>query len=128
MGIYMVPASAVLAHRIYHANGLPGPMHINWQVDVALAQHAPNALGGDAPQDLELASTDQLIAMLHRPGSEPNFSPESCGFCRAEFLQLSVDAELRATQTLKALVPSLTQVRWMGWFTHRHLGTNSYTI
>ncbi|KDN50556.1 hypothetical protein RSAG8_01054, partial [Rhizoctonia solani AG-8 WAC10335] len=62
----------------------------------------------------------------YAPNPETDFNQESCSFCRSEFLQASLDAELSATQTLKSLLPSLSEVQWQGWFTPNHLGDTRF--
>ncbi|CAE6502079.1 unnamed protein product [Rhizoctonia solani] len=127
VGIYLIPTSVVLAHRIYHAHKLPAPDVINWQLAISLAKNAPDGLANDVlPAGLEPASVDELIDMLHQPNPETDFNQESCSFCRSEFLQASLDAELSATQTLKSLLPSLSEVQWQGWFTPNHLGDTRF--
>ncbi|KAH7341845.1 hypothetical protein B0J17DRAFT_765850 [Rhizoctonia solani] len=129
VGIYLIPTSVVLAHRLYHVKKLPAPHVINWQLAIALAKHSPAALAGEViPPGLEPASTDELVELLHRPKPETNFDQESCQFCRSEFLQASIDAELNATSTLKHLLPSLSEVEWQGWFTPNHLGVSSRSL
>ncbi|KEP53903.1 hypothetical protein V565_024990 [Rhizoctonia solani 123E] len=129
VGIYLIPTSVVLAHRIYHAHELSAPEDINWQLAISLARNAPGDLGSEVlPAGLEPASADELVDILHQPTPESDFNPESCLFCRSEFLQASVDAELSATQTLKNLLPSLNEVQWQGWFTPNHLGVSAYSL
>ncbi|KAF8688990.1 hypothetical protein RHS03_09216, partial [Rhizoctonia solani] len=126
VGIYLIPTSVVLAHRIYHAQEIPAPNDFNWQQAITLARHAPAALAGQAmPPGLEPATADDLIDLLHKPNSEPGFSRQSCRFCELEFSQANIDAESNATRTLKVLLPSLAEVQWQSWFTPNHLGVSS---
>ncbi|KAJ1307457.1 hypothetical protein OPQ81_001557 [Rhizoctonia solani] len=126
VGIYLIPTSVVLAHRIYHAHELRAPHVINWQQAITLAINAPDALVGEGmPPGLESASADELVDLLHQRNPAPGFTEESCQFCRLDFLQASIDAEFSATNVLKNLLPSLREVQWQGWFTPNHLGISS---
>ncbi|KAH7308253.1 hypothetical protein B0J17DRAFT_634505 [Rhizoctonia solani] len=128
VGIYLIPTSVVLAHRIYHAHKISAPDVIIWQQAIPLARSGSAALLSNVlPPALELASTHDLVDVLHQPNPEPNFNRESCAFCRANFLQASVDAELSATSILKSLLPSLREVQWQGWFTPNHQGISSHS-
>ncbi|KAF8599665.1 hypothetical protein BDV93DRAFT_560140 [Ceratobasidium sp. AG-I] len=126
LGVYITPSSAVLAHRLYHIRGLPAPAMIDWQQAIPLAQIPP--IQGNETPELEPASSEDLVSLLHQPSSEPDFGPETCSLCVEEILDISQAAESNANQILKQLVPSLEIVEWMGWFTPGHLGSNTHSF
>ncbi|KAF8599676.1 hypothetical protein BDV93DRAFT_295031 [Ceratobasidium sp. AG-I] len=137
MGLYFVPSSIVLAHRLYHRRGLPAPEAIEWQQAIPLAEtqqiietiEAGAAEPGQATQTHDPATTAQLISLLHQPDPETEFGPEhNCALCTESTSQISEDAERRANAILTNLVPSLSQIQWMAWLTPKHLGVHTYTL
>ncbi|KAF8599671.1 hypothetical protein BDV93DRAFT_609111 [Ceratobasidium sp. AG-I] len=131
MGLYFVPSSIVLAHRLYHRRGLPAPEVIEWQQAIPLAESVESAEIEleQALQPRGSATTAQLITLLHQPDHEIEFGPEhNCALCMEVTSQITEDAERRANAILANLVPSLIQVQWMAWLTPGHLGVHTYTL
>ncbi|KAF8599658.1 hypothetical protein BDV93DRAFT_294798 [Ceratobasidium sp. AG-I] len=119
LGVYLMPSSAVLAHRAFHVRNLPAPEVIDWQqaVPLAIARTSDEIL----PRPTGIP---ELVSVLHRTPEE-DFGPDSCSFCKEQSYQATQEAEKRASQILKEVVPSLECVEWMNWFTPRHLGISS---
>jgi len=118
LGIYLMPSSAVLAHRVYHAQDRPAPHIIDWQ------QAVPLALQGQTDEPRP-AQVSQLVTLLHT-NSEQDFDHNSCKFCKDESYDIMQTAERNANQILKEVVPSLECVEWMDWFTPGHLGVSPH--
>jgi hypothetical protein len=116
-----MPSSVVLAHRVFHSQDRAAPDVINWQQAVPLA----NAHQHDGPLTPQDAQVDDLVSLLHQPPDE-NFSLESCRFCREQSYPETQAAEQSAKGILKEVIPSLTRVEWMNWFTPRHLGVSTH--
>ncbi|KAG8701407.1 hypothetical protein FRC08_004094 [Ceratobasidium sp. 394] len=127
MGIYLISSSIVLAHRLYHARGLAAPADIDWQVAIPLAQQPPGDLADGEPLQIEPATTEDLIDLLHRSDSGFELDQPNCNLCTSQFLDANLAAEAAANRMITELVPSLSSIQWMGWFTRNHLGVNSYT-
>ncbi|QRV89400.1 hypothetical protein RhiJN_17418 [Ceratobasidium sp. AG-Ba] len=124
MGVYLVPSSAVLAHRLYHTRGLPAPAIIDWQQAIPLAQQPLN-IHPVNPVQVEPATTSALIDLLHQPDLDFDASQPMCSLCLAEFSEANWSAETAAASILKEVVPSLETIQWMNWFSPRHLGLSS---
>ncbi|KAF8594012.1 hypothetical protein BDV93DRAFT_549352 [Ceratobasidium sp. AG-I] len=123
LGVYLMPSSAVLAHRVFHVRKLPVPNVIEWQQAVTLAlQEEANDL--TFPR---LVQISELVTLLHT-NCEQDFGLDSCGPCRDQSYQSTLDAEQNANQILKEVVPSLECVEWMNWFTPGHLGLSHHLI
>lgn len=121
LGIYLVPSTTVLAHRLFHARNLPVPPIINWQTELA-PPHNPNQNGqGPQPQP-PLAQIPELVALLHQAPEK-----EICEQCQRDYLAGTQAAEISATNILKKILPSLELVEWMNWFSPFHLGLQSVT-
>lgn len=114
LGIYLMPSTTVLAHRLFHARNLPAPPTINWQQALAAPPLNVNQNGLQATPQIS-----DLISLLHR---EPE--SETCERCREESFAGAQSAEVSANRILKELVPGLQCVDWMDWFTPLHLGVS----
>lgn len=118
LGVYLIPSTAVLAHRAYHVQNQPEPAHIQWHqalIDLGIA---------DARQPPNPA----LLISLYHQKPEPNFGPNSCILCHDAFFNQSKNAEQNASAVMKENIPSLETVEWMDWFSPSHLGASSYTV
>jgi len=123
VGLYLIPSTTILAHRLYHRRGRPAPHTIDWQQAIPLAQvPAPVA-------DLEPATIDQLVSLLHERDPETEFGEQHiCTMCTEAIEQTTKDAEIHANLILSEVLPSLVKIQWMGWLTVGHLGVNSYNL
>ncbi|KAG8703311.1 hypothetical protein FRC09_004232 [Ceratobasidium sp. 395] len=129
LGLYLIPSTTVLAHRIYHIRNVPAPAAIEWQ------QAIPQAplLGPDADAlaepdaQFEHAAIEQLISLLHDFNSANDFNTSRiCTMCFEAVDHISRSAETSANAILKELIPSLEKIQWMNWLSPRHLGLNTY--
>ncbi|QRV74698.1 hypothetical protein RhiJN_02713 [Ceratobasidium sp. AG-Ba] len=121
MGVYLIPSSVVLAHRLYHTRGVSAPHVIEWQLAIPLAQQPLN-MQPENPAQVEPATTSALVDLLHRPDNDFDASQPTCKLCLVEFSDTNRSAEAAATSILKEALPSLETVQWMNWFSSRHLG------
>ncbi|CAE6510454.1 unnamed protein product [Rhizoctonia solani] len=112
LGIYLIPSTAILAHRCFHVHNQPAPPQINWQAALA---PPPNAAAPQLQQQPPQVS--DLIALLHQAPEE-----KECQWCREEFFVPSESTVTSTNRILKAAVPSLDYIEWMDWFTPKHLG------
>ncbi|KAG8718350.1 hypothetical protein FRC08_005443 [Ceratobasidium sp. 394] len=130
LGLYLIPSTTILAHRLYHKRNVAAPEHIEWQHAIPLASLPADVVLDDAAQlNLTPASTDQLSSILYQTDPREEFGPEStCGFCVESLSQIGDDAETRANAILKNLLPNLTSVQWMAWFSPDHLGVNVHEL
>ncbi|CAE6410990.1 unnamed protein product [Rhizoctonia solani] len=101
LGIYLMPSTAVLAHRCFHIHEQPAPPQINWQA--ALTPMLPDTVDPQ-PQPQSPQASD-LIALLHQAPEEKDLTS--------------------ANRILKEVIPNLDRVEWMDWFTSKHLGVCS---
>jgi hypothetical protein len=124
IGLYLIPSTIILAHRLYHRRGLTAPEVIEWQQAIPLAQ-IPTPAHDEA---VEPATIDQLISLLHERDPETEFGEHICAMCVEEMEWITKDAETHANAILSELLPSLTKIQWMGWLTAGHLGVNSYNL
>ncbi|QRV89410.1 hypothetical protein RhiJN_17428 [Ceratobasidium sp. AG-Ba] len=123
LGLYLIPSTTVLAHRLYHRRGITAPAILEWQQPLALI--APGA-PGVAAQPMTRA---ELISLLHEPDPESEFGSERmCTMCLSTTDEDSRRVEREANLILKGLLPSLETIQWMSWFTPGHLGFNSYLL
>ncbi|KAG8702943.1 hypothetical protein FRC08_003156 [Ceratobasidium sp. 394] len=108
LGLYLIPSTTVLAHRLYHRRNLPAPDVIEWQQAILQAQLP------DLVPDIQVepATTNQLISLLHDPDPK----------------KINTNAETSANAILKESLPSLEKVQWMNWLSPGHLGLDSYTL
>ncbi|KAJ1307463.1 hypothetical protein OPQ81_001563 [Rhizoctonia solani] len=116
LGIYLVPSTTVLVHRLFHARNLPVPPIINWQTELAPVPN-PNQNGQDPQPQPQIAQISDLVALLHQAPEK-----EICRQCWQDFSAGTQSAEISATHILKEILPSLKQVEWMDWFSPFHLG------
>ncbi|KAG8776528.1 hypothetical protein FRC12_000858 [Ceratobasidium sp. 428] len=130
LGLYLMPSTTVLAHRIYHKRNMPAPVLIEWQHAVPLAAFSPNAILNDiAVLNLPPATTDQLSSILYQTDSYEDFGPEHiCELCVENISQIGCEAETRANVILKTLLPNLTSVEWMSWLSPNHIGVNAHSL
>lgn len=126
MGLYLVPAHIILAHRLYHKRGRTAPAIINWQTAIPLSELPLDPFIGE-PEHVEPATTDQLVSVLHQHDSERN-EPFDCPQCVEATAEVSRSAEMSANTILQSHIPSLTKVEWMGWLTPGHLGMHSFEL
>ncbi|KAG9082807.1 hypothetical protein FRC06_004845 [Ceratobasidium sp. 370] len=125
LGLYLVPSTTVLVHRLYHRRNMPVPPVVEWQQAFLLAQLSVLAVNTPA----ELPTTEQIISFLHEPDPETEFGPGGmCTICFDTVSEVGRSAEASANAILKGLVPSLEKIQWMDWFTPGHLGLSSYTL
>ncbi|KAG8794982.1 hypothetical protein FRC12_019309 [Ceratobasidium sp. 428] len=117
LGVYLTPFSVVLAHRAFHSQSLPAPDVVDWQ-------QAVPAGDGNAEPPQNAIQVQNLVSLLHqRSVLEESFSVDSCLFCQEQYYVATSAAEESASAILKASIPSLHRVEWMGWFTPQHLRT-----
>ncbi|KAF8599659.1 hypothetical protein BDV93DRAFT_546748 [Ceratobasidium sp. AG-I] len=117
LGVYLMPSSAVLAHRVFHARKIPTPEVIEWQQAVAITlQEQADSFNPARP-----AQISDLISLLHR-NPEQNLGCGNCEICWDQSHQSSREAESSGSKILKEVIPSLECVEWMDWFTIQHLG------
>ncbi|CAE6510458.1 unnamed protein product, partial [Rhizoctonia solani] len=119
LGIYLVPSTTVLAHRLFHARDLPVPPIINWQTHLPPLNPNQNEQGPQ-PQP-QLAQISDLIALLHQEPEE-----ETCKQCTQDFFVATQSHEISATTILVKNLPSLELVEWMDWFSPFHSGVRSH--
>ncbi|KAG9100621.1 hypothetical protein FS749_014030 [Ceratobasidium sp. UAMH 11750] len=125
LGLYLIPSTTVLAHRVYHRRNLPAPAVVEWQQALPQAQ-LPVPEAGAQPQP---ATTEQLISLLHESDPEDEFNPgRICAMCLAAVDQVGRSAEASANAILKELVPSLEKIQWMSWLSPGHLGWTTYSL
>ncbi|KDN50550.1 hypothetical protein RSAG8_01048, partial [Rhizoctonia solani AG-8 WAC10335] len=118
LGIYLVPSTTVLAHRLFHARNLLVPPVINWQTQLNPPPNPnPNQDGQDPQPQPQLAQISDLIALLHQAPEK-----ETCKHCSQELFAGTQSIEISATRILKEILPSLELVEWMDWFSPFHLG------
>lgn len=120
LGIYFMPSTAVLAHRVFHAQNLPAPPTIYWRHALAALPHADQNLEQFQNPQAQLPQVSDLISLLHRP---PEL--QVCGLCWEESFAGMQLTEESANRVLKKLVPGLQCIEWMDWFTPSHLGVSS---
>ncbi|KAG8773498.1 hypothetical protein FRC12_002511 [Ceratobasidium sp. 428] len=126
LGLYLIPSTTVLAHRIYHRRNLPAPAVINWQQAIPQAQ-PPVPEADEQPEPGTM--TEQLISLLHEPAVGNEFHPDHiCAMCFETVDQISHRAEVGANKILKELIPSLEKIQWMDWFSPGHLGLKTYFL
>ncbi|KAG8786699.1 hypothetical protein FRC12_016353 [Ceratobasidium sp. 428] len=113
LGVYLIPSTLVLIHRLFHVQDRPVPTHFGWQ-------DALNALAHETQGDTPATHLSILIALLHQPPE--NFSENTCHLCWDITFQASINAEESANLILQQGVPSLKRVAWMSWFSSGHLG------
>ncbi|KAJ1307455.1 hypothetical protein OPQ81_001555 [Rhizoctonia solani] len=125
VGLYFVPSDIVLAHRLYHRRGLPAPETIHWQSAIPLAELPASPFPQALPPHVDLATTTQLVSLLHSQDEDSHLEFK-CPQC-IEITDISGrEAEMSASSILRAYLPTLTSVEWMGWLTPQHLGVHSY--
>ncbi|KAG8710771.1 hypothetical protein FRC11_004149 [Ceratobasidium sp. 423] len=121
LGVYLVPSTTVLAHRLFHTQNLPVPPIIDWHTHITPLPN-PNQNGQDLQPQPQYAQISDLVRLLHQTPEE-----EICNQCWQELVADTYAAELSATRILKATLPSLQEVEWMDWFSPLHLGVQSWT-
>ncbi|KAG8723924.1 hypothetical protein FRC09_001189, partial [Ceratobasidium sp. 395] len=130
LGLYLIPSTTILAHRVYHRRNMTSPEIIQWQHAVALAGLSDNVVLNDAEiADLPSASTNQLSSVIYQADPYEEFGLErTCESCTESISQIGRDAETRANAILKNLLPNLTSVEWMAWLSPNHLGVNAHRL
>ncbi|KAG9081829.1 hypothetical protein FS749_007356 [Ceratobasidium sp. UAMH 11750] len=124
LGLYLIPSTTVLAHRLYHRHNIPAPPVIQWQQEFLFTQ-----LSALAPDAAEPPTIEALISVLHEPDPESEFGPRgTCTRCFEAANGIGRNAEASANAILKGLLPSLEKIQWMNWFSPGHLGFSSYTL
>ncbi|KAG8699224.1 hypothetical protein FRC09_006746, partial [Ceratobasidium sp. 395] len=129
LGLYLIPSTTVLVHRIYHIRNVPTPAAVEWQQAVPQAPLlAPDADALAEPDSQsEHAAIEQLISLLHNFNSANEFNTSRiCTMCLEAVDHISRSAETSANVILKELVPSLEKIQWMNWLSPRHLDLNTY--
>ncbi|CUA76038.1 hypothetical protein RSOLAG22IIIB_02045 [Rhizoctonia solani] len=119
LGIYLVPSTTVLAHRLFHARNLPVPPIINWQTQLHPPPHTNQNEQNPQPQP-QLAQISDLVALLHQAPEK-----DACKQCHQEFFPSTQSAESDATGILKEMLARLELVEWMDWYSPFHLGVRS---
>ncbi|KAG8794989.1 hypothetical protein FRC12_019316 [Ceratobasidium sp. 428] len=115
LGMYLMPADAVCAHRFYHTKNMPMPPRPS----------SPHIQQRSIAEPSPWSDEAQLVS-LYNQLPEKNFGPTTCEFCLSEFFQASRAAESRANTILRALLPKLSTIEWMDWFSDSHLGVSRY--
>ncbi|QRV89403.1 hypothetical protein RhiJN_17421 [Ceratobasidium sp. AG-Ba] len=111
LGLYLVPSTTILAHRLYHRRSMVAPEVIVWQQAIALAEIFHGVIPDEADlAQIPAASVNQLISVLHEPDPLEEFGQEgNCSLCIDAVLDVGHDAEARASVILKSQLPCLTQ-------------------
>ncbi|KAG9098691.1 hypothetical protein FRC07_010603, partial [Ceratobasidium sp. 392] len=118
LGLYLIPSTTVLAHRIYHRRDLPAPAVIEWQHAIPQAQ----VIAPEQDEQPHTTAIEQLVTLLYEPDSKDEFQPDSiCSMCLQEMGQVSSSAETSANAILKERVPSLEEIQWMSWLSPEHM-------
>ncbi|KAG8718483.1 hypothetical protein FRC08_005171 [Ceratobasidium sp. 394] len=117
LGVYLIPSTLVLSHRLFHTHDQPVPEHFSWQDATA----ALSVLHNETQANTPAGQLSRLISLLHQP-AEAEFDEDTCRHCRDSTFQESLDAERSANAILQQGIPSLESIAWMNWFTPNHLG------
>ncbi|KAH7332795.1 hypothetical protein B0J17DRAFT_721954 [Rhizoctonia solani] len=125
IGLYFIPSDIVLAHRLYHRRGLPAPETIHWQSAIPLAELPVDPPLQELPPNVELATTTQLVSLLHRRDEETCMEFK-CPRCIEITSASGSEAENAANSILRGYIPTLLCVEWMEWASPQHLGTRAY--
>ncbi|KAG8784454.1 hypothetical protein FRC12_018674, partial [Ceratobasidium sp. 428] len=130
LGLYLMPSTTILAHRVYHRRNLNAPGVVQWQHAVALGGLPNNIVLDNADiADLPPVSTNELSSILYQADPYEEFVlGHMCISCTESTSQIGHDAETRANAILKNLLPNLTCVEWMSWLSPNHLGVNTYKL
>ncbi|KAG9124454.1 hypothetical protein FRC07_011581 [Ceratobasidium sp. 392] len=130
LGLYLIPSTTILAHRLYHRRNMAAPELIEWQHAIPPAILPDGAITDDmALLNLPPATTDQLSLILYETDPIEEFGSDyMCELCVESVSQTGCDAETRANAILKNLLPSLTSMQWMAWLSPDHTGVNSYEL
>ncbi|CAE7169718.1 unnamed protein product [Rhizoctonia solani] len=120
LGVYLVPSTTVLAHRLFHTGNLPVPPTINWQALFILHPDQNGQLPQPQPESTQVSD---LITLLHRLPEE-----DTCERCRQDYFTDTRSIEEDAAGILKRAIPSLELIEWMDWFSSFHLGVRSYPV
>lgn len=126
MGLYLVPSSTVLSHRLYHRRGRTAPESIDWRTAIPASEMPTNPFTAQ-PEHVDFATIDQLVSVLHQQDSDPDAAFD-CPQCVETTTEITKVAETSASAILHSHVPSLTKVQWMGWLTPDHLGFHSFEL
>ncbi|QRV89409.1 hypothetical protein RhiJN_17427 [Ceratobasidium sp. AG-Ba] len=119
LGLYLIPPTTVLSHRLFRRRNLPVPAVIDWHQAIPQAQTPQE--GDPRPQ------AEQLVSFLHQKDLESEFSPHAiCAMCVEAVGQTGKRAEASASMIIQELVPSVEVVEWMNWLSSEHLGITSY--
>ncbi|KAG8770401.1 hypothetical protein FRC12_004289 [Ceratobasidium sp. 428] len=130
LGLYLIPSTTILAHRVYHKRNMVAPEVIEWQHAVSLAVF-PNeaALNDVAALNLLPGTTDQLSSILYQTDPYEDFGSEQmCELCVESISQTGYESETRANAILKNLLPNLKSVEWMSWLSSGHTGVNIHEL
>ncbi|KAG8770400.1 hypothetical protein FRC12_004288 [Ceratobasidium sp. 428] len=130
LGLYLIPSTTVLAHRVYHRRNMTAPEVIEWQNAITAATLPDGAILDDADiASLPRPSTDQLSSILYQADPYEEFEVERmCERCVESLSQIGHHAETGANNILKQLLPNLVRVEWMAWLSPNHLGVNVYDL
>ncbi|KAG8777369.1 hypothetical protein FRC12_000419 [Ceratobasidium sp. 428] len=115
LGIYLMPVDVVCAHRFYHTKNLAAPPRPS-------SPHIQQRSIAEPSPWFDMAQRVSLYNQL----PEKIFGPNTCEFCLSEFFQAARAAESRANTILRALLPKLSTIEWMDWFSDSHLGVSRY--
>ncbi|QRV74713.1 hypothetical protein RhiJN_02728 [Ceratobasidium sp. AG-Ba] len=119
LGLYLIPSTTVLSHRLYHRRNLPAPPSIDWHH--VIPQTTPPQGGAARGQ------TEQLVSLLHQQDPESEFGPRAiCDMCIEAVDRVGRKAEEGASAIIQELIPSLEKVQWMNWLSSGHIGLSNY--
>ncbi|KAG8794983.1 hypothetical protein FRC12_019310 [Ceratobasidium sp. 428] len=114
LGVYLIPSTLVLIHRLFHTRDLPVPAHFSWQA-------ALDILSRETRENTPADQLSMLISLLHEP-SWGDRDESACRLCWDMTSQATLNAEQSAGIILQQNIPSLKQIAWMNWFSSEHLG------
>ncbi|QRV89404.1 hypothetical protein RhiJN_17422 [Ceratobasidium sp. AG-Ba] len=130
LGLYLIPSTTILAHRLYHRRGIVAPEAIVWQQAIPLAGILDDTPVHEVdPAGVPPASVGQLASVLQQLDPSQEFGSEgNCSLCVDSVSQIGYDAEARASVILKSRLPNLICVQWMAWLSPGHLGLNEHNV
>ncbi|KAG8709648.1 hypothetical protein FRC09_000550 [Ceratobasidium sp. 395] len=77
LGLYLMPPTTILAHRLYHRRNTTAPEVIEWQHAITVATPPNGATLDDADiASLPRPSTDQLSSILYQVDPQEEFGPD----------------------------------------------------
>ncbi|KAG9124453.1 hypothetical protein FRC07_011580 [Ceratobasidium sp. 392] len=131
LGLYLIPSTTILAHKLYHRRNVVAPELIEWQHAITSAALLDGGiLGHDATlPNPPPVTTDQPSSILYEADPVEEFGSEHmCELCVESVSQIGYDAETGANAILRELPPNLTNAEWMAWLSPGHIGVNTYEL